>query len=155
MSNEAYAVDKFIAKEYEHGFVTELDAETLPPGLNEQVIRTISAKKNEPEFMLQWRLQAYEHWLTIQQPNWAHLRRPAIDFQAISYYSAPKQITERPKSLDEVDPELLATYNKLGIPLDEQMALAGVAVDAIFDSVSVFTTFKDKLADAGVIFCPI
>lgn len=155
MNNEAYAVDEFINKEYEYGFITNIDSDTLPPGLNEGVIRTISEKKNEPEFMLQWRLKAYEHWLKMRQPDWAHLKLQAIDFDAISYYSAPKQNIDRPKSLDEIDPELLDTYNKLGIPLNEQKALAGVAVDAVFDSVSVLTTFKEKLAEAGVIFCPM
>ena len=125
----------------------------MPPGLNEDVIRRISAIKNEPDFMLQWRLKAYRHWLTMQEPHWAHLHYSPIDYQAISYYSAPKQDKDRPQSLDEVDPELLRTYEKLGIPLQEQAMLAGVAVDAVFDSVSVATTFKDKLAEHGILFC--
>lgn len=143
-------------REYEAGFVTAIDADTLPPGLDEGVVRTISAKKGEPEFMLDWRLAAYRHWRKMRPPRWAHLKQPEIDFDAISYYSAPK-----PKklldSLDEVDPQLLDTYNKLGIPIDEQKQLAGVkvAVDAVFDSVSVATTFKQTLAEAGVIFCPM
>jgi len=140
---------------YEAGFSTDIDSDTLPPGLNEDVIRLISAKKNEPEFMLESRLKAYRHWLTMQQPGWAHVSHPPIDFQSISYYSAPKSRADAPKSLDEVDPKLLETYNKLGIPLHEQELLAGVAVDAVFDSVSVATTFRDKLAEAGVIFCSI
>ena len=140
---------------YEAGFSTDIDSDTLPPGLNEDVIRLISARKNEPEFMLQWRLKAFRHWLTLQEPGWAHVKHPPIDFQAISYYSAPKNRKDAPKSLDEVDPKLLETYTKLGIPLKEQELLAGVAVDAVFDSVSVATTFRDKLAEAGVIFCSI
>lgn len=139
-------------KAYQHGFVTDIESDTVPPGLNEAVIRFISAKKNEPEFMLAQRLQAYRHWLTLPQPNWAKLKIDPIDYQSISYYSAPKSKVG-PKSLDEVDPKLLETYNKLGIPLEEQMALAGIAVDAVFDSVSVATTFKETLAKAGVIFC--
>ena len=146
---------KLIEKEYSHGFVTDVDQDTFPVGLDAEVIRAISARKNEPEFMLKWRLEAYQKWLKMTPPDWAHLKSPPIDYQAISYYSAPKSIKDRPKSLDEVDPELLETYNKLGIPLHEQAMLAGVAVDAVFDSVSVVTTFKEKLAEAGVIFCPI
>jgi len=148
-------VDEAVNREYEHGFITDIESETLPPGLDEDTIRFISAKKNEPEFMLRKRLDALAHWQTLQQPDWAKLKQPAIDYQSISYYSAPVGSKDRPGSLDEVDPELLATYNKLGIPLDEQMALAGVAVDAVFDSVSVMTTFREKLAEAGVIFCSI
>ncbi len=124
----------------------------MPRGLNEDVIRLISAKKNEPELMLEWRLRAYRHWLTMEEPKWANVHYPPIDYQAITYYSAPKMKTQ-PKSLDEVDPELLATYEKLGIPLKERELLAGVAVDAVFDSVSVATTFKEKLAELGIIFC--
>jgi Fe-S cluster assembly protein SufB len=146
-------VDELIKRGYEHGFVTQIESDTFPPGLNEEVIAALSAKKNEPEWMLEWRLKAYRHWLTMDEPNWAHLKRPPIDYQAISYYSAPKRKGDGPKSLDEVDPELIETYNKLGIPLEEQMALAGVAVDAVFDSVSVATTFREKLSEAGVIFC--
>ena len=146
-------LNKILDKEYEHGFVTQVDTDTLPPGLNEDVIRTISAKKNEPEFMLQWRLKAYAQWLKMQEPNWAHVSYPNINYQDIVYYSAPKQNQDRPKSLDEIDPELLRTYEKLGIPLKEQERLAGVAVDAVFDSVSVATTFKEKLHEQGIIFC--
>jgi len=140
-------------QDYQHGFVTDIAADTIPVGLSEDVIRLISAKKQEPEFMLEWRLKAYRHWLTMAEPHWAHLKIQPIDYQAISYYSAPKQRKDMPKSLDEVDPELLRTYEKLGIPLREQEMLAGVAVDAVFDSVSVATTFKAKLAEKGVIFC--
>ncbi|MGD8853906.1 MAG: Fe-S cluster assembly protein SufB [Gammaproteobacteria bacterium] len=140
---------------YEAGFSTDIDSDTVPPGLNEDVIRLISAKKQEPGFMLEWRLKAYRHWLGMKTPQWAHVHHPPIDFQSISYYSAPKSRKDAPKSLDEVDPKLLETYNKLGIPLEEQEVLAGVAVDAVFDSVSVATTFRGKLAEAGVIFCSI
>ncbi|QJD30030.1 Fe-S cluster assembly protein SufB [Methylococcus geothermalis] len=152
MSATAETLDRLIKQDYKPGFVTELEADTLPPGLNEDVIRAISRKKNEPEFMLEWRLSAYRHWLTMREPRWAFIEYEPVDYQAISYYSAPKTM-DHPKSLDEVDPKLLETYNKLGIPLYEQEKLAGVAVDAVFDSVSVATTFKDKLAEAGVIFC--
>jgi len=143
-----------VQREYKEGFVTDIDADTLPPGLDEEVIRSISARKAEPAFMLDWRLEAYRRWLCMPRPGWAHVNYPPIDFQSISYYSAPKQ-QELLDSLDEVDPKLLETYEKLGIPLDEQKALAGVkvAVDAVFDSVSVATTFKETLAEAGVIFC--
>ncbi len=153
MPDTATEVASLVDKDYEHGFVTDIEADTVPPGLNEDVIRLISQKKNEPDFMLEWRLKAYRHWLTLQPPHWAHINFPEIDYQAISYYSAPKSDKERPKSLEEVDPKLLETYEKLGIPLEEQKMLAGVAVDAVFDSVSVATTFKDKLAKEGVIFC--
>ncbi|MEM7362559.1 MAG: Fe-S cluster assembly protein SufB [Pseudomonadota bacterium] len=148
-------IDELIKQDYEAGFVTDIESETLPPGLNEEVIRFISARKDEPEWLLEWRLNAYRQWLTMTEPDWAHVSYPDIDFNAISYYSAPKSVEDRPKSLDEVDPELLATYEKLGIPLHEQEMLAGVAVDAVFDSVSVATTFREKLEEAGVIFCPI
>ena len=147
-------LETFVEREYKEGFVTDIESDTLPPGLNEDVIRAISAKKNEPEFMLEWRLEAYRHWLTMPEPEWAHIDYPQIDFQEISYYSAPKS-KDGPKSLDEVDPVLLETYEKLGIPLEEQKALSGIAVDAVFDSVSVKTTFREKLFEAGVIFCPI
>ncbi|MCH7573119.1 MAG: Fe-S cluster assembly protein SufB, partial [Planctomycetes bacterium] len=140
--------------EYKWGFVTDIESDTLPPGLNEDVIRAISAKKSEPDWLLQWRLEAYRNWLTMTEPNWQNLEYNKIDFQAISYYSAPKSDADRPKSLDEVDPKLLETYEKLGIPLEERAILAGVAVDAVFDSVSVATTFKDKLHEVGIIFCP-
>ncbi len=139
---------------YEYGFVTDIETETVPPGLNEDVIRLISAKKNEPAWLLESRLKAYEHWLTLREPAWSNVDHPPIDYQAISYFAAPKK-HDGPKSLDEVDPELLRTYEKLGIPIDEQKALAGVAVDAVFDSVSVATTFRENLAEAGVIFCSI
>jgi Fe-S cluster assembly protein SufB len=152
MSATAQTIEKLISQEYKQGFVTDLESDTLPPGLNEDVIRIISMKKEEPEWMLQWRLEAYRHWLTMAEPRWAYVDYPPIDYNAISYYSAPKT-KEGPKNLNEVDPKLLETYNKLGIPLYEQERLAGVAVDAVFDSVSVATTFKDKLAQAGVIFC--
>lgn len=142
-----------IGQAYKDGFVTDIESDSFPPGLNEDVIRALSAKKEEPEFLLEWRLEAYRHWLTMEHPEWAFVEFPKIDFQDISYYSAPKSMEDGAKSLDEVDPELISTYNKLGIPLEEQMRLAGVAVDAVFDSVSVATTFKDKLAEAGVIFC--
>ncbi|HEX8979890.1 MAG TPA: Fe-S cluster assembly protein SufB [Parasulfuritortus sp.] len=138
---------------YRWGFVTDIEQETMPMGLDEEVIRRISARKDEPDFMLDWRLKAYRHWLTMKEPTWSSVHYPAIDYQAIRYFAAPKN-AKRPKSLDEVDPELLATYDKLGIPLKEREALAGVAVDAVFDSVSVATTFKDKLMSMGVIFCP-
>ncbi len=153
MSDEQ--IDGLIKKEYAAGFVTDVESDTLPPGLNEDVIAFISAKKNEPEWMLQWRLKAYRAWLEMTEPDWAHVNYPKIDFSAISYYSAPKSMADKPQSLDEVDPELLETYKKLGIPLHEQAALAGVAVDVVFDSVSVTTTFREKLAESGVIFCPI
>jgi Fe-S cluster assembly protein SufB len=147
------SLEALVGQKYRHGFVTDIEADTVPPGLNEDVIRLISSKKGEPQFMLDWRLKAYRHWLTMREPHWAHLRIAPIDYQAISYYSAPKAPENAPKSLDEVDPKLLATYDKLGIPLHERAKLAGVAVDAVFDSVSVATTFKERLAKAGVIFC--
>ncbi|GMV40371.1 MAG: Fe-S cluster assembly protein SufB [Myxococcales bacterium] len=137
---------------YKYGFVTDIDADVVPPGLNEDVIRLISAKKNEPDFLLQWRLKAYRHWLTMAEPTWAMVNYPPVDFQAISYYAAPKSKKDGPKSLEEVDPKLLATYEKLGVPLHERAILAGVAVDAVFDSVSVATTFKGKLKELGIIF---
>jgi len=143
-----------LSQKYWQGFSTEIENDCLPPGLDESVIRAISAKKREPEFMLNFRLKAYEHWLTMPEPNWAHLKIDPIHFQSISYYSAPKSNKDGPKSLDEVDPALLKTYERLGIPLHEQKMLSGVAMDAVFDSVSIATTFKEKLADAGVIFCP-
>ena len=155
MSAAQNSVNKLIKGGYEHGFVTAIESDTVPPGLNEDTIRLISAKKKEPEWMLERRLKAYRYWLTMEDPEWAQIKHPPIDYQAISYYSAPRKKDEGPKSLDEVDPELLETYNKLGIPLEEQKALAGVAVDAVFDSVSVATTYKKELADAGVIFCSI
>ena len=149
------AVDDIVRSEYEHGFVTEIESDTLPPGLDEEVVRAISARKGEPNFMTEWRLKAYRHWLTMATPHWASVHYPPIDFQSISYFSAPKRPEDMPKSLDEIDPALLETYEKLGIPIEEQKALAGIAVDAVFDSVSVATTFRAALADAGVIFCSI
>jgi len=148
-------VENLIRKDYSAGFHTTIESDTLRPGLDEDVIRFISAKKEEPEWMLEWRLKAYRAWLEMEEPTWAHVSYPLVNFQALSYYSAPKSMANKPKSLDEVDPELLATYAKLGIPLHEQEALAGVAVDAVFDSVSVVTTYRVKLEEAGVIFCPI
>ena len=148
-------VENLIRKDYAAGFHSAIESDTLPPGLNEDVVRFISAKKDEPEWMLEWRLKAFRAWQEMTEPTWAHVHYPEIDFQAVSYYSAPKSMADKPQSLDEVDPELLATYEKLGIPLHEQEMLAGVAVDAVFDSVSVVTTFRKKLHEAGVIFCPI
>ncbi|MDZ7840093.1 MAG: Fe-S cluster assembly protein SufB [Gammaproteobacteria bacterium] len=153
MSAVEQDIEKLVKREYKEGFYTEIDSDTFPPGLDENVVRAISKKKEEPEFMTEWRLEAFRRWQQMEEPRWAHLRFPKIDYQTISYFSAPKG--EAPKSLDEVDPKLLETYEKLGIPLEEQKALAGVAVDAVFDSVSVATTFREKLADAGVIFCAI
>ena len=147
-------LDELIGREYRHGFYTTLETDTVPRGLNEDIIRMISARKNEPEFMLEWRLKAYRHWLTMTEPQWANVHHPAIDYQDICYYSAPKSEKAGPRSLAEIDPELLRTYERLGIPLKEQELLAGVAVDAVFDSVSVATTFKEKLAGLGIIFCP-
>jgi Fe-S cluster assembly protein SufB len=147
-------LEQLVSRQYQHGFVTDIESETVPPGLDEDVVRLISRKKGEPEFLLQWRLKALRHWLHLKEPHWAHAHYAPIDYQAISYYSAPKSKTDGPKSLADVDPKLLATYEKLGVPLHERARLAGVAVDAVFDSVSVATTFKEKLAQAGVIFCP-
>ncbi|MBS0375425.1 MAG: Fe-S cluster assembly protein SufB [Proteobacteria bacterium] len=154
MATPPNQLDDLVSQQYRHGFVTDIDADTLPPGLDEDVIRLISRKKQEPSFLLEWRLKAFRHWLTMREPHWAHVRYAPIDYQAISYFSAPKTNKDGPKSLDEVDPKLLATYDKLGVPLHERARLAGVAVDAVFDSVSVATTFKARLAEAGVIFCP-
>jgi Fe-S cluster assembly protein SufB len=148
-----WTVQDIANREYRAGFVTDIESETIPAGLNEDVVRLISAKKGEPEFMLQWRLKAFRHWLTMKEPTWQNVHYPPIDYQSAVYYSAPKQKTDGPKSLDEVDPKLLETYEKLGIPLREREKLAGVAVDAVFDSVSVATTFREKLAEVGVIFC--
>ncbi|HEX5043280.1 MAG TPA: Fe-S cluster assembly protein SufB [Candidatus Polarisedimenticolaceae bacterium] len=145
-------VQEFASRDYKYGFVTEIESETVAPGLDESVVRLISEKKGEPAWLLEWRLKALRHWLTMKEPTWANVHYPPIDYQAIRYYSAPKQKIQ-PKSLDEVDPELLATYEKLGIPLREREILAGVAVDAVFDSVSVATTFKEKLLEMGIIFC--
>lgn len=152
-ANKQIKATDIINKDYEYGFITDIESEQLKPGLNEDVVRYISAKKNEPQFMLDWRLSAYRHWLTMKPPKWAHVKYADIDYQSYIYYAAPKTTKTGPRSLDEVDPKLLATYKKLGIPLHEQERLAGVAVDAIFDSVSVATTFKETLHKAGVIFC--
>ncbi|WP_447957628.1 Fe-S cluster assembly protein SufB [Vreelandella sp. EE7] len=148
-------MEQLVRREYKDGFVTDIESDTLPPGLDENTIAFISKKKGEPEWMLEWRLDAYRQWLKMEEPSWAHLDYPPIDYQEISYFSAPKRPEDMPQSLDEVDPKLLETYEKLGIPLHERAALAGVAVDAVFDSVSVATTFKKELAEAGVIFCSI
>lgn len=145
-------IHQYLNQNYDAGFITDIETDAIPPGLNEDVIRIISAKKQEPEFMLQWRLQAFRHWLTMKEPHWGHLHYEPIDYQKIIYYAAPKS-KPNPKSLDEVDPEILKTYEKLGISLKEQERLSGVAVDAVFDSVSVATTFKDTLAKQGIIFC--
>ncbi|HEX3035535.1 MAG TPA: Fe-S cluster assembly protein SufB, partial [Thermodesulfobacteriota bacterium] len=150
MSGNTETVEQLANREYKYGFITNIEEESLPPGLSEDIVRMISEKKNEPDWMLEWRLKAYRHWRTMKEPAWSNVHYPPIDYDKIVYYSAPKG---RPKSLDEVDPELLKTYEKLGIPLEERKLLAGVAVDAVFDSVSVVTTFKEKLAEAGVIFC--
>ena len=140
-------------REYQYGFVTDIEADSFPPGLNEDVVRALSAVKNEPEWLTEWRLKAYRHWKKMTEPSWAHVSHPPVDYQAISYYSSPKQKKDGPKSLDEVDPQLLETYEKLGIPLHERARLAGVAVDAVFDSVSVATTYKGALKEKGIIFC--
>jgi Fe-S cluster assembly protein SufB len=153
MSSQAKTLEDFTSGEYKHGFVTEIEEESIPKGLNEDVIRLISQKKGEPSFLLDWRLKAYRKWLTMTEPSWANVHYPPIDYQEIVYYSAPKAKKEGPKSLDEVDPKLLETYEKLGIPLREREILAGVAVDAVFDSVSVATTFKEKLGELGIVFC--
>jgi Fe-S cluster assembly protein SufB len=148
----ATQLDSLLSNEYQHGFVTEVEADSVPRGLTEDTVRLISARKNEPPFMLEWRLKAFRHWLTMKEPDWSSAKYPAIDYQDIIYYSAPKSLKDGPKSLADVDPELLKTYEKLGVPLKEQEMLAGVAVDAVFDSVSVGTTFKDKLGELGIIF---
>jgi len=153
MKNSDDSIEQLANREYKWGFVTDIEADAIPPGLDEDVIRLISAKKEEPGFMLEWRLRAFRHWLTLREPSWAQLRYDPIDYQSIVYFSAPKSRQDGPQSLDEVDPELLRTYEKLGIPLEEQKMLAGVAIDAVFDSVSVATTFREKLAEMGVIFC--
>ncbi len=151
MNTQVNTVEELANREYKYGFITLIESESVPPGLNEDIIHLISAKKNEPEFMLEWRLRAYRHWRTMQEPKWQNVHYPPIDYQSIVYYSAPKK--KEAKSLSEVDPELIKTYEKLGIPLEEQKMLSGVAVDAVFDSVSVLTTFKEKLAGLGIIFC--
>jgi Fe-S cluster assembly protein SufB len=146
-------IQSYTSQEYKYGFVTDVQQDLIPKGLDESVIRMISAKKNEPDWMLEWRLQAYRHWLTMKEPTWPNVRYPKIDFQDIHYYAAPRAPEDSPKNMDEVDPEIRRTFDRLGIPLHEQMALAGVAVDAVFDSVSVATTFQDQLAKQGIIFC--
>jgi Fe-S cluster assembly protein SufB len=153
MATQSQDVARLVKREYGAGFFTDIEQDRAPPGLDEAIIRLISEKKREPEWLLEWRLSAFAQWQRMQEPRWAHVHHPPIDYQAISYYAAPKSKAEGPKSLDEVDPKLIETYAKLGIPLEEQKLLAGVAVDAVFDSVSVHTTFKDKLKQAGVIFC--
>ena len=152
MSTETQTIEELASQEYKAGFVTDIESETLPRGLSEEVVRAISAKKEEPEWLLEWRLKAYRHWLTLDEPHWLNAHYPQLNYQDIIYYSAPKP-KEKLASLDEVDPALLDTFNKLGIPLDEQKLLANVAVDAVFDSVSVATTFKGKLAELGIVFC--
>ncbi len=152
MSSSTNTIETFANQEYKWGFVSDIESESIPRGLSEEVVRLISAKKNEPEWLLEWRLKAYRHWLSMREPQWANVHFPAIDYQDMIYYAAPKSKKDAPKSLDEVDPELLKTYEKLGIPLKERELLAGVAVDAVFDSVSVATTFKEKLMDMGIIF---
>lgn len=153
MSNSSESIDQLVRREYSAGWTTEIEQDTFPPGLSEQVVRRISAKKQEPEWLLEYRLKAYRHWLTMPLPDWAKVHYPPIDYQAITYFAAPKNKSDGPKSLEEVDPELLRTYEKLGVPLHERAALAGVAVDAVFDSVSVATTFKARLSEMGIIFC--
>ena len=153
MSSDPTSVLELTNREYKAGFVTDIESETIPPGLSEDVVRLISAKKKEPEWMLEWRLKSYRHWLTMKEPTWQNVHYPKIDYQAAVYYAAPKSRKDAPKSLDEVDPKLLETYEKLGIPLRERAKLAGVAVDAVFDSVSVATTFREQLSKVGIIFC--
>ena len=152
--NERDILDSLERSDYKYGFTSDIETELIRRGLDEEVIRTISEKKQEPEWMLEYRLKAYRHWLTMEEPKWAHLTIPPIDFQDIIYYASPKQ-KKALGSMDEVDPELRRTFDKLGIPLEEQKALAGVAVDAVLDSVSVKTTFRETLAEKGIIFCPI
>src|SRR5215813_9548753 len=157
MATATQTIKTLTQRDYKYGFVTPIEADVAPRGLSEDIIRLISTKKHEPQFMLEWRLKAYRYWAKLEkaeaEPQWANVHYPPIDYQNIIYYAAPKQHTEGPKSLDEVDPKLLETFEKLGIPLAEQKRLTGVAVDAVFDSVSVATTFKEKLAELGIIFC--
>jgi len=155
MTTDSRTIEELATRDYKFGFVTDIEQETFPPGLDEQVVRRLSALKGEPEWMTEWRLRALAHWQTMKEPTWANVRYDPIDYQAISYYAAPRSASGKPRSLDEVDPELLRTYEKLGIPLHERGALAGVAVDAVFDSVSVATTFKARLGEMGIIFCPM
>ncbi len=152
MTTATSTIQELANREYQHGFVTDIETETVPPGLNEEIVRTISAKKHEPEFMLHWRLKAYRHWLTMKEPKWPNVHYPPINYQDVIYYAAPKP-KKKLSSLDEVDPELLKTFDRLGISLEEQKRLSGVAVDAVFDSVSVATTFKEKLGELGIVFC--
>ena len=152
MQTATQTIEDFARQDYKFGFITEVEQESFPIGLSEEVVRLISEKKGEPEWLLEWRLKAYRHWLTMREPKWANIQYGPIDYQSILYYAAPKSNAAGPKSLDEVDPEILATYAKLGIPLKEQEVLAGVAVDAVFDSVSVATTFKEKLGELGIVF---
>lgn len=151
--NNPGTIEDLVGQKYRHGFVTDIESDTIPPGLDEDVIRFISAKKREPAFLLEWRLKSFRHWLTRREPAWAKLHHPPIDYQGISYYSAPRSRGDGPRSIEDVDPKLLETYDKLGIPLHERARLAGVAVDAVFDSVSVATTFKARLAELGIVFC--
>ncbi len=153
MATATDTIEALTQRDYEYGFVTDVEQDTAPPGLSEEIVAFISAKKNEPQWLLDWRLAAYRGWLKMVEPQWANVRYNPIDYQSMCYYAAPKSDDDRPKSLDEIDPEILATYEKLGIPLKEQEMLAGVAVDAVFDSVSVATTFREKLGELGVIFC--
>src|ERR1051325_3528780 len=153
MSTSTETSERLVKQDYKYGFITDIEADAAPPGLSEDIVRFISKKKNEPEWMTEWRLKAYRHWLTMKEPTWQFVKHPPIDYQDITYYSAPKQKGDGPKSLDEVDPKLLETYEKLGIPLHERSRLAGVAMDAVFDSVSVGTTFKKQLGEKGIIFC--
>jgi len=154
MPSAGNTIQELANQDYKYGFVTDIEAEAIPRGLNEEIIHIISAKKDEPDFMLEWRLKAYQHWLTMKEPTWPNVNYPAINYQDVIYYAAPKSKKDGPQSLDEVDPELLRTYEKLGISLQEQERLSGVAVDAVFDSVSVATTFREKLSEMGIIFCP-
>src|SRR5262245_50376215 len=153
MSTATETIEGLVKQEYKYGFYTDVETESAPPGLNEDIIRLISNKKNEPAWLTEWRLKAFRHWLTMKEPTWQFVKYPAVNFQDIIYYVAPRRKTDGPKSLDEVDPKLLETYEKLGIPLKERERLAGVAVDAVFDSVSVGTTFKETLAKQGISFC--
>src|SRR5216683_2236651 len=153
VSRERASLLELTKREYKAGFITDIESESVPPGLNEDIVRAISERKKEPEWMLEWRLKAYRHWLTMKEPAWQNVHYPPIDYQSIVYYSAPRAKTDGPKSLEDVDPKLLETYEKLGIPLRERAKLAGVAVDAVFDSVSVATTFREQLSKVGVIFC--
>ncbi|MGA2296384.1 MAG: Fe-S cluster assembly protein SufB [FCB group bacterium] len=155
MENNNELVEKIARREYQYGFVSDIDSDAAPIGLNEDIVRYISKQKNEPEFMLDWRLKAFRFWLKMREPRWANIKYPPIDYQQIYYYSAPKKSQKRLESLDDIDPEIRRTFEKLGIPITEQKRLSGVAVDAVFDSVSVATTFKDKLSEKGIIFCPI